>query len=883
MHVKTHFKKMLLVQSLQSILKTTAFHQWMYAGLVMGLCSSSSMAAQDTTNITSNVTSNVTNTTATNNNNTDSLQMLQQQQQNPQLAEFKPITLDDLEKLPELSVNQNMVDDINRQAEQAKQEALVQRSASTAPIPVMAQTTSVQELQTAPVNVDHLINEIQANRNIDVTAKETNKDVGIFNNETFALGTDKTPEQSKVKRWISKVRPKKRNMNAMVSIPKISVVVEGAPETLAENINNKLSSFTQESFEDYNSALPQLRTMATQAAQAVGYYDAKFQFDRVAANKLKVTVTPNEPVKVTTENIEFTGAGATTPQFQLIRLIPDLNVGDILNHGLYEQMKTRISDVASDNGFFDAYWRLHDVKVQSPENTADINLRYETGERYKLDNVEFRMSDPSKPLPLKLKVLQSMVPWKEGDDYAFWRVNTLANNLTNSRYFNWSLVESVKPNPITKPLELPPDIQTLVDQQRIDNGQAIEQAQGKSTKKAIISDKEVSQNVVNEDQFAGTQADQSEEQKQLDATQQQKKTAKEQMQDKARDEKKIPVIVTLNADKLNSAELGVGWGTDTGARVRAQYRRAIVNSSGHSFDANMEVSQIRQAIDTRYTIPYKHPLNDYFNILGGYEREEFDGVGPGMSLTTESAVVGAERVIKNPLGRWQQTYGVRYRLDKIHQIGEVDSADVPDAFLRPGSNPQQQALLLGYQLSRKDSNDPVNPTKGFKQDYKIQLASKSLISDANMAIVNADWGFIYSLGENYNHQFVVGANLGYIFTDDFNNVPYNLRFFAGGDQSIRGFDYKSLSPTENGYKIGGQALAVGSLEYNYQFKPGWRAAVFTDVGNAYDKKFSNPTAYSIGVGVRWQSPIGPIRLDVASGISDENHPIRVHFFIGSQL
>jgi len=94
------------------------------------------------------------------------------------------------------------------------------------------------------------------------------------------------------------------------------------------------------------------------------------------------------------------------------------------------------------------------VKVQLPDNKADINLRYETGERYKVANVEFRMSDPSKPLPLKLKVLQSMVPWKEGDDYAFWRVNTLANNLTNSRYFNWSLVDTIKPNPIVKQLEL---------------------------------------------------------------------------------------------------------------------------------------------------------------------------------------------------------------------------------------------------------------------------------------------------------------------------------------------------------------------------------------------------------------------------------------------
>jgi translocation and assembly module TamA len=132
-------------------------------------------------------------------------------------------------------------------------------------------------------------------------------------------------------------------------------------------------------------------------------------------------VTPNEPVRINEQNIEFTGAGEKQPQFQVIRLVPDQDVGDIFNHGLYETTKSRIVDAASNNGYFDAYWRLHDVKVSQPENKADINLSYETGERYKLDKVEFRMSDPSKPLPLNQNILESMAPWKEGDDYAFWR------------------------------------------------------------------------------------------------------------------------------------------------------------------------------------------------------------------------------------------------------------------------------------------------------------------------------------------------------------------------------------------------------------------------------------------------------------------------------
>ncbi|MCG9510516.1 autotransporter assembly complex protein TamA [Acinetobacter pittii] len=818
----------------------------------------------------------------------DSLAILQQQEKFPnQIDEFKPIALDNLEDLPEMPVDQNMANEIYRVAEEAKSEAQNFQNGTQKQSEVTvsdATQSELNQINQAPVNIDQLMQEIKSDSKIVVEANETGKTLPELTPEV-----EEPPEQAGFfKRILNKVRPPRAI--PMEQVPRISAEVEGASDELAKNIKGKLSTFTQESFEDFNAALPQLRTLSNQAAQAVGYYNAEFRFEKLSPSRVRVRVTPNEPVRINEQNIEFTGPGEKQPQFQVIRLVPDQDVGDIFNHGLYETTKSRIVDAASDNGYFDAYWRLHDVKVSQPENKADINLRYETGERYKLDKVEFRMSDPSKPLPLNQNILESMAPWKEGDDYAFWRVNVLANNLTNSRYFNYTLVDSIKPDPIEKPLELPPDLQALVDEQNIDVDESDllspEQRQLAKARQLATSNKEVTQNVVDEKQFAGTQSAQEAEPqtamlKSASVQQNEQETEQDRLQAQARETKRIPVIVTLNADKLNSLETGIGYGTDTGARLRTQYRRAIVNKYGHSFDSNLEVSEIRQSIDGRYSIPYKHPLNDYFNIVGGYERETRDDIGPDVSLLTESAVFGGERVIKRPLGNWQHTIGVRYRLDRLTQQGDVDISELPDAFKTAAS--EQEALLFSYETSKTSSNTRLNPTKAFKQTYKLELGSESLLSDANMAIASAGWRFIYSLGENDDHQFVGRSDLSYIFTDDFDKVPYNLRFFTGGDQTIRGFDYKSLSPEVDGYKIGGQALAVGSLEYNYQFKDGWRAAIFSDFGNAYDKDFSNPAAYSVGVGIRWKSPIGPIRLDVASGISDENHPIRLHFFIGPQL
>ena len=680
------------------------------------------------------------------------------------------------------------------------------------------------------------------------------------------------------KGWLSRLL----NRNQDAEIAKIRVSVDGGSESLNTNVTNKLSSFTVDAFQDFDTALPQLRLMALQAAQAMGYYNAQFRFTRSAANALQVTITPNDPVKVVDQSIVVSGAGAMSPAFRVIQVVPDLNVGDIFNHGLYETTKSRLVNAASNQGYFDSYWRMHDVRVDLPQNTAHIQLKYETGPRYKLQAVEFRMSDSTKPFPLRRSVLEQLVPFKAGDDYTNWRVNNLASNLIDSRYFNSSVVNVVRPDAIQPPLELPDDIKQALNAQQEQQLIAANQAAvGSNPNVRVVN----SQKVVSDQVFAGTDA--ATKQSVDDAIDgdmiNDEQRENERLQRQARQTKTIPVIVTLNADQLNNVEAGIGYGTDTGIRVRSQYRRSIVNDRGHSFDANLELSKVRQAFDGRYMIPYKSILNDYLSLIAGYEHETRDHIGSGIQLGVESAVAGAERVIKKPLGEWQQNYSVRYRLDRINRQGDFNETDLPTAFQVLTDNSSQQSLLAGYQINRTTQNNRIDPTQGLRQFYGIQVGSKALLTETDLAILNAGWRFIYSMGQQAKHQVVGRGDVGYILSNDFDHVPYNLRFFAGGDQSLRGFDYKSLAPTENNLLVGGQALAVGSLEYNYLFRPKWRGAVFVDVGNAYDKSFSNPTQYGVGVGLRWASPIGPIRIDLAAGVSAEKIPVRLHFFIGPPL
>lgn len=795
--------------------------------------------------------------------------------------------------------DQAMLNEINQIAAEAQQQAIQQEQT----VPSIAQIEANKNSSVVMAQDGTAINgtSISSNNNIDTTINTVNVDqlVNTLEQQQVTVpefqedATD--PSQSAQSTSNNEESKKKRGFFARLfhrgdddqpeeikTLPKINITVRNAGEALDENLQNnieaKLSTYTVEAFEDFNIALPQLKEMTTAAAQAVGYYQAEFKFSKQDDETLIVNVVQNDPVIVASQpDISFTGEGAEVPAFQVVSVVPDLNEGDILNHGKYENMRARIEKAASGRGYFDGYWRMRDVKVTLPEDTADILMKYETGERYKLDAVEFRMSDPDKPFPLRKEILEQLVPFKAGDDYTEWRTNLLSSNLIGSRYFNYTLVNVAKPDPITKPLELPPDLAALEQAQRAEAAQ----------QQATTPDGEevTSQNVVDEDEFVGANADENQNaalaKSQTEAEQRAEETDK--LKQQARETKQVPVIVTLNADKLNSLETGLGYGTDTGVRLRTQYRRAIVNDRGHSFDANFQVSENYQSLDGRYNIPYKHPLNDYFSLVGGYEHEVNDDIGQGVELDTESAIVGAERTIKKPMGNWQQNMSVRYRLDRMEATGDIDADDIPDAFRVVSDDPEQESLLFGYELSRTDQNNYVNPTKGFRQFYRVEVGSESLLTETDMAILNAGWRFIYSLGENNDHQFVGRGDLGYIVTDDFDHVPYNLRYFAGGDQSIRGYDYESLGPEEDDLLIGGQALAVGSIEYNYQFKEGWRAAVFTDFGNAYDEKFSNETMYGVGVGVRWASPVGPIRIDVAAGVSEDSVPIRLHFFIGPPL
>jgi translocation and assembly module TamA len=123
---------------------------------------------------------------------------------------------------------------------------------------------------------------------------------------------------------------------------------------------------------------------------------------------------------------------------------------------------------------------------------------------------------------------------------------------------------------------------------------------------------------------------------------------------------------------------------------------------------------------------------------------------------------------------------------------------------------------------------------------------------------------------------------GFTFQGDaFEQMPASLRFFAGGDRSVRGYSYQSLGPKDSsGQVIGGKNILVGSVELDRAIFTDWGVAAFFDAGNAFDRLTDFTLYKGAGIGVRYYTKIGGIRLDLARQVGVSHPGYRVHLTVG---
>ncbi|MDU6412142.1 MAG: autotransporter assembly complex family protein, partial [Yersiniaceae bacterium] len=261
----------------------------------------------------------------------------------------------------------------------------------------------------------------------------------------------------------------------------------------------------------------------------------------------------------------------------------------------------------------------------------------------------------------------------------------------------------------------------------------------------------------------------------------------------AKEHKVLPLNAVVTPRTRNTLETGVGYSTDVGPRIKANWKKPWLNSRGHSLESTLNLSGPEQELDLSYKIPLlKNPIEQYYVVQGGFKREDLN------DTESDGTTLNVARYWDASSG-WKKAINLRWSLDHFTQ-GSVTNTTM--------------LIYPGLSVSRTRQRGGLMPDWGDSQRYSLDVSDTGWGSDIDFAVVQAQNVWIRTLAEK--HRFVVRGNLGWIETNDFERVPPSLRFFAGGDRSIRGYQYKSISPRDDEGKLtGASKLATGSLEYQY--------------------------------------------------------------------
>ncbi len=326
----------------------------------------------------------------------------------------------------------------------------------------------------------------------------------------------------------------------------------------------------------------------------------------------------------------------------------------------------------------------------------------------------------------------------------------------------------------------------------------------------------------------------------------------------------VPIEINLVASQKQRWTAGAGYGTDTGPRGTVGLELRRINRRGHRGQTEARVSEIEKSFSANYQIPGPYPRTDVLTFQVAYA-----DLRPETSRS-QSALIGAN--LTQSRGSWREAFGLNFQREDF-KVG-----------LDKGIS---ELLIPQASWSRVKADDRISATSGQRLEFTIRGADEALLSNASFLQAEAEGKLITSFADRF--RFISRAQVGYTETDQFRELPPTMRFFAGGDQSVRGFEYQQLGPVdEAGNVIGGETLLTGSVELEYRFLEKWLflekwgIAAFYDTGNAMES-FSGSLERGAGLGLRWVSPIGPIRADVAWALSDPDRPIRFHLTVGPDL
>jgi len=616
-----------------------------------------------------------------------------------------------------------------------------------------------------------------------------------------------------------------------VQADKIHLELQGVSGALLDNVRAYLA-LEQQKEQPQLSAIRIKRLYAQapdnirHALQAYGYYRPLIDTELlppVAPDhtwRVRLRIDPRDAVRLHRVELELTGDAAEDPAFQAWRSSFPLHPHDVFSHAPYETAKKQLLRLAEERGYFQATLEQHEVLIDEQAYTARLFLRFASGPRYRFGTLRFQQQS----YRFADSLLNHFTPFEPGQFYNTSDLLTLQTALSGSDYFS-----------------------------------------------------EVQLNTHKRSDTAPPQVD-------------------------------IEAITT--ARRRDSYRGRVGYGTDTGLRLSVDAGFRYLNSHGHRLQPSIGWTQNRNRYlaNLRYLLPTGQIGENFLegNLL--YKAEDFNSEDIGSNSAAEAErIQGTTRVEDLNLGiaRHQQRNLWGFKLDEVWSLNylleryellpllftpdEQNLLETLEANPNEGINltplrPDFKVLYAGMRWVYTQSDDRFYTHHGEQLSFSIKAAQASLGSNISFWQARLDGTVIRSLGAR--DRLIARANLAYTEAETLtvlgaintNNLPKALQFRTGGDHSLRGYKYEALSGGSQTL-VGGKHLLVGSLEYEHRWLEAWSSAVFVDAGNVFNEWQQFKAEASLGLGLRWHSPVGLVRLDFGYGLT-ATESWRIHLVIG---
>jgi len=328
----------------------------------------------------------------------------------------------------------------------------------------------------------------------------------------------------------------------------------------------------------------------------------------------------------------------------------------------------------------------------------------------------------------------------------------------------------------------------------------------------------------------------------------------------------VPIKITLAPPAKHKYTASLGYGTNTQLRATAGWQYWIDNRVGHRLNSDIFASHRILQGQIQYSLPGKKPLLDQINIGLRAREENFD---ESYSLLFE---VGVNSVQKR---------GSTIQRFKLRHLSEFNRTTI--------GNPKQESyfLLPSASIQWMAPHKIGNITVGHSITFGIEAGVSFLLSSTSF--VQPELTLKHIFGLDRNTRILFHEKIGISLAKNFDEIPLSLRYFAGGDNSVRGFGFRSIGPSifdpevQRNITVGGRNILLAGVEIERNLTDRISIASFIDLGDARNSLKTSPAA-GAGLGIRFATPLGKLRFDVARALNKvDRKKLRFHITFGPDL